>query len=197
MGRHRRTRKYAQTQKFINPNDQRLKPQDTNQRQKSVTTTVQGKKLRRVEENLSHFFFDHNEALVPPYHVLVDTNFINFSIRNHLTIDQAMIDCLHAKAIPCITDCVIAELEKLGRKYRQALRIAKSDMFKRLKCDHRGTYADDCICNRVDLTPVYIVATCDRDLQRRLRKIRGVPIMYIKGHRCAVERLPEAYSAVR
>jgi len=28
----------------------------------------------------------------------------------------------YIKGIPCITDCVIAELEKLGPKYRIALR---------------------------------------------------------------------------
>ena len=33
-------------------------------------------------------------------------------------------DCLLAKCIPCITDCVMAELEKLGPKYRVALRFA-------------------------------------------------------------------------
>jgi rRNA-processing protein FCF1 len=36
-----------------------------------------------------------------------------------------MLDCLYAKATPYITDCVMAELEKLGQKYRVALRIAK------------------------------------------------------------------------
>ena len=29
----------------------------------------------------STFFFNFNSALGPPYHVLVDTNFINFSIK--------------------------------------------------------------------------------------------------------------------
>ncbi len=36
-----------------------------------------------------------------------------------------MMDCLYAECIPCITDCVIAELEKLGQKYRVALKVAK------------------------------------------------------------------------
>ena len=38
----------------------------------------------------------------------------------------------------------------------------------------------------------YIVATCDKDLRRRIRKIPGVPIMYIQAHRYTIERLPEA-----
>lgn len=36
-----------------------------------------------------------------------------------------MMDCLYAECTPCITDCVIAELEKLGQKYRVALKVAK------------------------------------------------------------------------
>lgn len=56
-----------------------------------------------------------------------------------------MMDCLLAKAIPCVTDCVVAELEKLGPKYRVALRLSKDPRFQRLPCSHQGTYADDCL----------------------------------------------------
>ena len=33
----------------------------------------------------SGMFFSHNTNMVPPYRVLVDTNFINFSIQNKVT----------------------------------------------------------------------------------------------------------------
>ena len=49
----------------------------------------------------------------------------------------------------CVTDCVVAELEKLGHRYRLALHLAKDPRIKRLKCSHAGTYADDCIVQRV------------------------------------------------
>lgn len=79
---------------------------------------------------------------------------------------------------------VMAELEKLGPKYRVALRIAKnSPGVKRLTCLHQGTYADDCLVDRVKQHKCYIIATCDRDLKRRIRKVPGVPIMYITQHR--------------
>ena len=78
----------------------------------------------------------------------VDTNFVNFSIKNKMDIIQSMMDCLYAKCIPYITDCVMAELEKLGAKYRIALRIVKDPRFERLPCIHKGTYADDCLVNR-------------------------------------------------
>jgi len=60
-------------------------------------------------------FFSANSALGPPYHILLDTNFINFrrvvcaranacnrahvcgSIQNKLDVMQAAMDCLYAK----------------------------------------------------------------------------------------------------
>ena len=54
-----------------------------------------------------------------------------------MDIVQSMMDCLYAKCIPYITDCVMAELEKLGSKYRIALRIVKDPRFERLPCMHK------------------------------------------------------------
>ena len=104
-------------------------------------------------------------------------------------------DCLLGKTIPIISECVIAELEKLGNKYKLALRLSKDPRFEKVKCMHKGTYADDCIVNRVKAHRCFIVATCDKDLKRRLRKIPGVPIMYISSHRYTIERMAEAYGA--
>ena len=63
-------------------------------------------------------FFKHNTSLGPPYQILIDTNFINFSITNKLDIFKGLMDLLLAKCIPIITDCVMAELEKLGTSVR-------------------------------------------------------------------------------
>jgi U3 small nucleolar RNA-associated protein 24 len=41
----------------------------------------------------------------------------------------------------------------------------------------------------------YIVATNDKDLRRRLRKVPGVPIMYVTKKKYSIERLPDAYGA--
>lgn len=91
---------------------------------------------------------------------------------------------------------VLPELEKLGPKYRIALRIARDERWKRLPCEsvHSGTYADDCIVDRCMKHRIYIVATNDRDLKRRLRKIPGVPIMSVGRGKYAIERLPDAPS---
>lgn len=140
----------------------------------------------------SSLFFQYNTALVPPYSVLVDTNFLSHTVQHKLELLETMMDCLYAKCIPIITDCVMAELEKLGQKYRIALRIARDERWERLKCDHKGVYADDCLVDRVMKHKVYIVATNDRDLKRRIRKIPGVPIMSVARGKYVIERLPDA-----
>lgn len=81
-------------------------------------------------------FLKYNNQLGPPFHILIDTNFVNFSIRNKIDVMQGMMDCLYAKCmlphlshficsksgIPYITDCVLGELEKMGSKFKVALK---------------------------------------------------------------------------
>jgi U3 small nucleolar RNA-associated protein 24 len=87
----------------------------------------------------------------------------------------------------------MAELEKLGPKYRIALRIARDERWERLQCDsHKGVYADDCLVDLVKKHRIYILATNDRDLKRRIRKIPGVPIMSVARGKYVIERLPDA-----
>ncbi|OVA01880.1 PIN domain [Macleaya cordata] len=190
MGKAKKSPKFAVMKRLVSSKMIKKHKEDVlNPRKKDL----EKEKLPRNVPNVSSaLFFKHNSALGPPYRVLVDTNFINFSIQNKLDLEKAMMDCLYAKCTPCITDCVMAELEKLGQKYRVALRIAKDPRFERLPCSHKGTYADDCMVDRVTQHKCYIVATCDRDLKRRIRKIPGVPIMYITQHKYSIERLPEA-----
>merc|ERR1712118_193909 len=152
--------------------------------------------VREVTKVPSTLFFKFNTNLRPPYRILVDTNFINMSIQMKLDIFKTAMECLLAKCIPCITDCVMGELEKMGTKYRLALRLAKDPRFERLTCQHKGTYADDCLCDRVMQHKCYIVATNDKDLKRRIRKIPGIPIMYVVRGKYQIERIPEQIGSV-
>nr|XP_054096175.1 rRNA-processing protein FCF1 homolog isoform X1 [Callithrix jacchus] len=283
MGKQKKTRKYATMKRMLSLRDQRLKEKDRLKPKKKEKKDPSALKEREIPQHPSCLFFQYNTQLGPPYHILVDTNFINFSIKAKLDLVQSMMDCLYAKCIPCITDCVMAEIEKLGQKYRVALsdsslfierawlwpdavaqacnpstlggrggwitrstdrdhlgqhgetpsllklqkiswarwcvpvipaareaeagelpeprrrrlRIAKDPRFERLPCTHKGTYADDCLVQRVTQHKCYIVATVDRDLKRRIRKIPGVPIMYISNHRYNIERMPDDYGAPR
>lgn len=137
-------------------------------------------------------FFQHNTALQPPYNVLIDTNFLSHTVHHKLPLLPTLMDALYATCTPIITSCVMAELEKLGPKYRIALQIARDERWERLKCDHPGTYCDDCIVTRVMQQRIYLVGTNDRDLKRRLRKIPGVPIISCAKGKYVIERLPDA-----
>lgn len=150
------------------------------QQQKKEADALKKKQEKLIEavKAPTALFFRHNEALGPPYKIIVDTNFINFSIQNKLDLVQGMMDCLYAKCTPVILEAVMAELEKLGPKYRIALRyfdncilkrdsiltadfrIAKDERFERVPTD--TTYADDEIVKLVTQHRCYIVATCDR-----------------------------------
>jgi len=196
MGKAKKTRKFAVTKKIISTKDTRVKSvQEKNDLQRKQK--LEKEKPKQVEQAVSALFFQYNTQLGPPYHILVDTNFINFSIRNKMDIVRSMMDCLLAKCIPCITDCVMGELEKLGAKYKIALQLAKDPRFERVPCSCKGCYADDCLINMATNYRCFIVATCDKELRKRVRKIPGVPSMYITNHKYTVERMPEAFGAPR
>lgn len=188
--------------KMISTRDARIKEQDRDKakelpkwKQKKIDESKMT--TREVPKYSSALFFKYNTQLGPPYYVLIDTNFVNFAIKNKIDIMQGLMDCLYAKCIPCVTDCVMGELERLGKKYTVALKLMKDVRFERLPCMHKGIYADDCLVHRVQQHKCYIVATCDRDLKRRIRKIPGVPIMYISKQKFTIERMPDAFGAPR
>ena len=166
--KRKKTGKFAAVKRMLNPKDARLYVcasarafvrcpgwhltqlparccRKGNKEKKQKVEKFRGEVVREVKKAPSELFFSYNTSLGPPYHILVDTNFINFAIQNKLDVFTSFMDCLLAKCVPIITDCVMAELEKLGPKYRIALRIAKDPRFERLPCQHKGTYADDCL----------------------------------------------------
>ena len=91
----------------------------------------------------------------------------------------------------------MAEIEKLGQTYQVPLRIAKDPRYEQLPYTPKGTYADDCLVQRVTQHKCYIVTTVDWDLKGRIRKIPGVPIMYLSNHRYTIEQMPDDYGAPR
>ncbi|KAL8803200.1 MAG: hypothetical protein Q9182_003301 [Xanthomendoza sp. 2 TL-2023] len=191
MSRVKKTRKFAAVKRVIGQRDARLKKNQNKGEIEAKRKSKSGEVIREIPLQ-SSLFFQYNTALIPPYNVLIDTNFLSHTVQNKLELLSTMMDCLYAKCIPIITSCVMAELEKLGQKYRIALRIARDERWERFQCSHKGVYADDCLVDRVQKHKIYIVATNDRDLKRRIRKIPGVPIMSVAKGKYVIERLPDA-----
>ncbi|KAL3786562.1 hypothetical protein HJC23_006812 [Cyclotella cryptica] len=196
MGKSKKTRKFAVAKKIISPEDTRVKSKQQIEKQKAAKKAVDIKP-RHVDQAISTLFFQYNNQLGPPYHILIDTNFINFSIWNKMEIVRSMMDCVLAKCIPCIIDCIMGELKKLRLKYKVALGMAQDLRFERIPCNCKGCYANDCLVKMVTQWRCFIVAMCNKELRGRIRKIPGVPCMYISRHRYTVERMPEAFGAPR
>ncbi|KAI4093812.1 MAG: hypothetical protein L6R37_007334 [Teloschistes peruensis] len=192
MSRVKKTRKFAAVRRVIGQRDARLKKNQAKGELEGKRKAKGDEVIREIPQVSSSLFFTYNTALQPPYPILLDTNFLSHTVSHKLDLLPTLMDTLYAKCIPTITSCVMAELEKLGTKYRIALRIARDERWERLKCDHKGVYADDCIVDRVQRHRIYIVATNDRDLKRRVRKVPGVPIMSVAKGKYVVERLPDA-----
>ncbi len=110
MTKATKTRRFAVTKKLLSPNDPRLKDKKSKNTKATEQREIEKRQISKVTSIPTAMFFSYNSQLGPPFRVLVDTNFINFSIRNKLEMYKSMMDCLLAKCIPCITDCVMAEL---------------------------------------------------------------------------------------
>ncbi|KAK4992630.1 rRNA-processing protein fcf1 [Elasticomyces elasticus] len=193
MGVQKKTRKFGAVKRIIGTRDARLKKnQLAGQKDDGKKKSKDGDVVREIPQVSSALFFQHNTNLQPPYSILVDTNFLSHTVQYKLDMLPTMMDCLYATCRPIITSCVMAELEKLGAKYRIALNIARDERWERLQCDHKGVYADDCLVDRVMKHKIYIIATNDRDLKRRIRKVPGVPIMSVARGKYVIERLPDA-----
>lgn len=70
--------------------------------------TVSFNTVREVAQAPSSMFFQHNTALVPPYQVLVDTNFLSHTVSRKIELLEGMMDALYAKCEILITSCVMA-----------------------------------------------------------------------------------------
>ena len=89
MGRAKRTKKFATMKRMISASDPRLKDKDKEAPRKKANKEG-GDKMKTTEAptTSSALFFQYNTALGPPFHVLIDTNFVNFSIKNKMDVIQ-------------------------------------------------------------------------------------------------------------
>jgi U3 small nucleolar RNA-associated protein 24 len=81
MGKAKKTRKFALAKRLMSPKDTRVRANLEKAKEKQERAEKAKKEPKQAEQARSELFFQHNTQLGPPYHVLVDTNFINFSIR--------------------------------------------------------------------------------------------------------------------
>eukprot|EP00918_Siedleckia_nematoides_P042029 GHVU01091577.1.p1 GENE.GHVU01091577.1~~GHVU01091577.1.p1 ORF type:complete len:163 (+),score=17.78 GHVU01091577.1:224-712(+) len=139
MGKAKTAKKFNRVKKVISPKDERLLKTSEKQslRQKKAEENEKKTGPRELPKESTSLFFSHNTNLGPPYHILVDTNFINFSIQHKLDLFKAMMDCLLAKCT-----FLSSESEWFKRLWLRSLRVWTLP-------DHASIVGVcDCICSR-------------------------------------------------
>ncbi|KAK8017662.1 hypothetical protein PG993_013988 [Apiospora rasikravindrae] len=191
MGVAKKTRKFAAVKRVIGKQDARRRENAAKGEQKNPRTPSRkprpssSARCPRCPRPCS------SRPTPPSCPLIMSLFFVAYHPAQAASLLESMMDVLLAKANPIISDCVMGELERLGPKYRLALRIARDPRWERLTCDHKGIYADDCIVNTVMKHRIYIIATNDKDLKNRVRRIPGVPILSVARGKYVIEKLPE------
>lgn len=136
-------------------------------------------RLKHVKKNLG--FYRNNFSFREPYQVLLDGTFCQAALKNQIQIKEQLPKYLMGEVQLCSTNCVIKELESLGKELYGAKVIAQR--FQTRHCAHLKSpvSSSQCLLSMIgeDNSHHYFVATQDRELTNNVKKIPGVPLMFI------------------
>jgi len=124
-----------------------------------------------------------------PYQVLVDGTFCQAAITNKAFVQQSIGFIFKGQVKFLTTPCVIKESEKLG-----SFMMGATILLKQCKihyCHHKAAVgATDCLVSMLgDGNPChYLLATQDDQFKKKLRKMPGVPIIYLHGKVAVLEK---------
>ncbi|KAL6065418.1 Small subunit processome component [Balamuthia mandrillaris] len=138
-------------------------------------------------------FFRLSFGINPPFHVLVDPEFLATSLARKLFVKTSVPECLGGKATLIVTRCVTHFLRSNGDKYAGAAAMAKR--LQHAPCAHdEGTTMspDSCLFNLLQQSSEetgtkYCLATQSTQLRNKARDIAGVPIIYINNTMLCLE----------
>lgn len=150
------------------------------------------RRYKRAQHILS--IFRYNFGFEPPFRVLLDGTFAMAALQNKINLREQMPKYLCEEVELCVTRCILDEVEKLGRDLYGALCICRQ--FQVEPCPHKPLRtASACIqhmARRMKEKTKYFIATQDFSLTDALRKIPGVPILFIKFKGILIEKPSEA-----
>lgn len=150
---------------------------------------------KKARKNLA--FYINNFKFRQPYQVLIDGTFAFAALENKFNIQEQLPKYFQAETKLLTTACIILETEKLG-SFNKAV-IGAMQIIKQYaihKCGHEKNPMTGSKCLRSMVgknnPSRYIIATQDRELQENIRKIPGVPLMYLHGKAPTLEAPSEA-----
>uniref|UniRef100_UPI00398E5A7A rRNA-processing protein UTP23 homolog n=1 Tax=Pristiophorus japonicus TaxID=55135 RepID=UPI00398E5A7A len=135
-------------------------------------------------------FYKHNYGFREPFQILLDGTFCQAALKNKIQIKEQMPKYLMGEVQLCTTSCVLKELESLGKELYGAKLIAQR--FQVRNCPHfkNPVSASACLLSMVENNNLhhYFVATQDQELTVKIKKLSGVPLMYIIQNTMVLEK---------
>uniref|UniRef100_A0A1A8HLB8 rRNA-processing protein UTP23 homolog n=1 Tax=Nothobranchius kuhntae TaxID=321403 RepID=A0A1A8HLB8_NOTKU len=137
------------------------------------------KRQKQAKKTIS--FYKYNFNFREPFQLLIDGTFCQAALKNKIQIKEQMPKYLMGEVQLCTTNCALKELETLGQQLYGAKLILQR--FQVRKCAHfkNPVPASECLLSMLgDTNPHhYFVATQDRTVTASVKKIPGVPLLYI------------------
>ncbi|ODQ77847.1 hypothetical protein BABINDRAFT_163227 [Babjeviella inositovora NRRL Y-12698] len=127
--------------------------------------------------------YQHAFKFREPYQTIVDHEIILYAEKADVNLTKGLTTTIHGEVKPMITQCCMQAL--YDSKNQEAIEYAKT--FERRRCNHPPTDPippSECIKSVVDVKGEnkhrYVVATQDEVLRKKLKKVPGVPMVYVE-----------------
>ncbi|KAJ8409845.1 hypothetical protein AAFF_G00219040 [Aldrovandia affinis] len=137
------------------------------------------KRQKQAKKTIS--FYKYNFNFRQPFQILLDGTFCQAALKNKIQIKEQMPKYLMGEVQLCTTNCVLKELESLGKELYGAKIILQR--FQIRNCAHfkNPVPASQCLVSMLDSNNPhhYFVASQDQELTSAVKKVPGVPLMYI------------------
>ncbi|KAJ8273352.1 hypothetical protein GJAV_G00100650 [Gymnothorax javanicus] len=137
------------------------------------------KRQKHAKKTIS--FYKYNFQFREPFQILLDGTFCQAALKNKIQIKEQMPKYLMGEVQLCTTNCILKELESLGKELYGAKIILQR--FQLRKCSHfkNPVSASQCLLSMLDTNNPqhYFIASQDHELTTAIKKIPGVPLLYI------------------
>ncbi|CAO3607948.1 unnamed protein product [Mucor hiemalis] len=130
-----------------------------------------------------------------PYQIILDGDFCKVALEKQIYIKDELPVLLGGTTRLVVTECILQDIKARGHDFTSAYILAKR--FESRKCAHKEkpVSAYDCIRDLVgtENRQHFCVATQHPKLKDRMRKIPGVPVIYVnvKGNTLGIEAMTE------
>ncbi|XP_051949330.1 rRNA-processing protein UTP23 homolog [Xyrauchen texanus] len=136
------------------------------------------KRQKHAKKTIS--FYKYNFLFRQPFQILIDGTFCQAALKNKIQIKEQLPKYLMGEIQLCTTNCALKELETLPKELYGAKLILQR--FQVRQCKHKDPLpASQCLLSMLgEANPHhYFIATQDQELTTALKKIPGVPLLYI------------------